>query len=82
MLNIDTSAAGQLQVEILDEENKPILGYTLEDCDQIYTANEINKAVQWNGKSDVGALAGKPIRLRFVMRDADLYAFQFRRYSP
>ena len=25
--------------------------------------------------------AGKPIRLRFVMRDADLYAFQFRK-SP
>jgi hypothetical protein len=82
VLNIDTSAAGQLQVEILDEENKPIPGYTLEDCDQIYTANEINRAVQWNGKSSVGALSGKPIRLRFVMRDADLYAFQFRRLSP
>ena len=25
--------------------------------------------------------AGKPIRLRFVMRDADLYAFQFRKSS-
>jgi hypothetical protein len=82
VLNVDTSAAGQLQVEILDEENKPIPGYTLEDCDQIYTANEINEAVQWNGKSSVGALAGKPIRLRFVMRDADLYAFQFRHLSP
>jgi hypothetical protein len=25
--------------------------------------------------------AGKPLRLRFVMRNADLYAFQFRKPS-
>ncbi len=77
-LNVNTSAVGQVQVEILDEDKKPIPGYTLEDCDQIYTANEINRVVQWNSKSTVSKLAGKPIRLRFVMRDADLYAFRFR----
>ena len=31
----------------------------------------------WKGASDLSALAGKPISLRFVMRDAKLYAFQF-----
>ncbi len=77
-LNVDTSAVGLLQVEILDEDKKPITGYTLKDCDQIYTANEINRVVEWNSKSTVAKLAGKPIRLRFVIRDADLYAFQFR----
>jgi hypothetical protein len=59
-----------------------IPGYCLEDCDQIYTANEIERVVKWNGESKVGALAGRPVRLRFVMRDADLYALQFRRRSP
>ncbi|NIP27759.1 MAG: hypothetical protein GWN67_25095 [Phycisphaerae bacterium] len=78
VLNVNTSAVGMVQVEILDENNKPIPGYTLEDCDQIYTANEINRVVTWNGKSAVAKLTGKPVRLRFVMRDADLYAFQFR----
>jgi len=78
VLNVNTSAVGQVQVEILDENNKPIPGYTLEDCDQIYTANEINRVVKWNGKNTVAKLTGKPIRLCFVMRDADLYAFQFR----
>jgi len=53
----------------------------LDDCDEIYTANEINRVVKWNGKSAIGELAGKPIRLRFVMRDADLYAFQFRKIA-
>ena len=81
VLNVDTSGVGQVQVEILDENNKPIPGYTLEDCDQIYTANEINHIVKWNGESTVAKLAGKPIRLRFVMRDANLYAFQFRHLS-
>ena len=81
VLNVDTSAAGQVQVEILDEQGKVVPGYSLEDCDQIYTANEINRVVKWNGKSNVGVLAGKLVRLRFVMRDADLYAFQFRRLS-
>ncbi|UCG46178.1 MAG: hypothetical protein JSU94_11810 [Phycisphaerales bacterium] len=77
-VNVDTSAAGQLQVEILDGDNKPLDGYTLADCDQIYTANEIARTVTWNGESGLGPLAGKPIRLRFVMRDTDLYAFEFR----
>jgi hypothetical protein len=71
--------AGAEYIDIWPENKKPIPGYTLEDCDQIYTANEINRVVRWNGESTVSKLAGKPIRLRFVMRDADLYAFQFRR---
>jgi len=79
VLNVDTSAIGQLQVEILDQNKEPIPGYTLEDSDHIYTANEINRVVTWNGKSGVEALAGRPIRLHFVMRDVDLYACQFRR---
>ncbi len=29
-------------------------------------------------RGDLGALAGQPVRLRFVMRDADVYAFRFR----
>jgi hypothetical protein len=80
-LNVDTSAVGQVQVEILDENNRPIPGYSLEDCDQIYTTNEIDRVVKWTGKAGVSALAGKAVRLRFVMRDADLYALQFRRSS-
>ena len=32
----------------------------------------------WKGTSDVSQLVGKPIRLRFVMKDADLYSFRFQ----
>jgi len=78
VLNVDTSAVGQVKVEILDEDKKPIPGYTLEESDEIYTANETNRVVKWNQESSVAKLAGRSIRLRFVMRDVDLYAFQFR----
>jgi len=77
LLNLDTSSGGELRVEILDEQGKPIPNYTLNDCDIIHTANEINRVVKWKGSTSVKDLAGKPVRLRFVMRDVDLYAFQF-----
>lgn len=77
LLNIDTSSSGEARVEIQDETGKPISGYALADCDVIHSANDINRPVRWNGKTDISALARRPIRLRFVLRDLDLYAFQF-----
>jgi len=75
-LNIDGSAGGWLQVEILSPKNKPVPGYRLDRCDTI-RGNSVKKAVTWQGKSDVSKLTGKPIRLRFVMRSIKLFAFQF-----
>jgi len=77
LLNVDTSSSGELRVEILDEQGKPIPNYSLNDCDLVHTANEISRVVKWKGATSVKDLAGEPIRLRFVLRDVDLYAFQF-----
>jgi hypothetical protein len=33
--------------------------------------------VMWTGSSELGRPAGKPLRLRAVMSDADLFSFQF-----
>jgi hypothetical protein len=78
VLNVDTSAAGLLRCELLDEKGGRIEGYRLEDCDMIHTANEIDRVVKWRGKGDLSTLAAKPVLLRVVFRDTDLYAFQFR----
>ncbi len=75
-LNVDTGAGGTVKVEILDEAGKPIKGFTEADADVI-NGNYIRTTASWKGKTDVSALAGKPVRLRFVMRDTDLYSFQF-----
>jgi hypothetical protein len=77
-LNVNTSATGIVRVEVLDINGIPLDGFKMEDCDRIHTSNEINRGVSWGGKSDVSFFAGKPVRLRFEIRDADLYAFQFK----
>ena len=79
VLNVDTSAAGLVRVGILDEQGTPIEGFAPDQCDLIHTANEINRGVSWRGNADVSRLAGKPVRLKFLLRDADLYAFQFQK---
>jgi len=77
VLNYATSAAGSVRVEIQDAEGHAIPGYALADCPEMY-GDQIEQAVRWAGGSDVSALAGQPVRLRFVLKDADVYALRFR----
>ena len=77
VLNVDTSAEGTVRVALLDGEGNAIEGLGLKDCDLIHTANEINRVVKWKGNADVSRLAGKPVRLRFALKNSHLYAFQF-----
>ncbi|MBN2326446.1 MAG: hypothetical protein JXR73_04765 [Candidatus Omnitrophica bacterium] len=76
-LNVSTSAAGAVQIELQDAEGAPIDNFTLDDSD-LFVGDAINAAASWKGSGDVSCLSGKPVRLRFVMKDADLYSFQFR----
>ena len=78
VLNVDTSAGGCVWVEILDENDTPIPGFTESQCRPI-SGNSVRMPVSWTDKADLGTLAGKPVRLRFRMRDCKLYAFQFSR---
>ena len=75
-LNYSTSTAGHIQVELQDAEGRALEGYSLEDCHEII-GDELERTVRWRDGSDVSRLAGKPVRLRFVMHDADLYSFRF-----
>lgn len=75
-LNFATSAAGSIRVEIQDAAGQPINGFAASDCVEVI-GNEIERVIRWKGGTDVSALAGKTVRLRFVMKDADLYALRF-----
>jgi hypothetical protein len=76
-LNFASSAAGGVRVEIQDANGKPLPGYRLDEAEEQF-GDSIERAVVWKGGSDVSSLAGRPVRLRFVLRDADLYALRFR----
>ena len=76
LLNFATSAAGSVKVEIQDAAGQPLPGHALADCDDVF-GDAIERPVSWKGSPDVSALAGKPVRLRFVMKDADVWAIRF-----
>jgi hypothetical protein len=75
-LNYATSAGGGVRVEIQSADGKPIPGYALADCPEII-GDETDRTVSWKAGADVSALTGREIRLRFVMKDADLYSLRF-----
>ena len=75
-LNYATSAVGGLQVEIQDSSGKPITGYTLADCPE-KIGDRIDQAIAWKSGTNLGQLAGRPIRLRIRMKDANLYSLRF-----
>jgi hypothetical protein len=75
-MNFSTGATGGVNVEFQDANGKPISGFALTDSvEQI--GDEIERTVKWKSGDDVSKLAGQPIKLRFVMHDADLYALKF-----
>ena len=65
-----------MKVGIEEPDGQPIPGFTVEDC-QMQIGNEIDRKVTWKSGTDVSALAGKPVRLRISMKDADVFSFQF-----
>ena len=75
-LNFSTSAAGSIGIEIQDADGVPIEGFTLADAPEVF-GDALDRAVPWKEGRSLATLAGRPIRLRFVMKDADLYSFQF-----
>ncbi|KPJ63530.1 MAG: hypothetical protein AMS15_00080 [Planctomycetes bacterium DG_23] len=90
VMNFSTSAAGSMRVEIQNSQGRPLQGFTLDDCHEII-GDELERIVEWKkgnaptglagkptGASGAPPKAGKPIRLHFVMKDADLYSFRFR----
>ena len=74
--NFATSAAGGMRVEIQDESGAAIKGFALDDCPVIF-GDTPDRTVDWKSGADVGKLAGRPVQLRFELKDADLYSFRF-----
>ena len=77
-INYSTSAAGFIKIEIQDQNGIPVPGFTYDDSKEII-GNEIKRIVSWNGVTDISTLKSKPVRLRILLKDADLYSVKFNR---
>lgn len=71
-LNFSTSAYGHIFVSVLDENGEQISDESFE----IYGDN-IDRTISFADGSDFSRFSGKPIRLKFRMRDAKLFSLKF-----
>jgi hypothetical protein len=67
-----------VRIEIQDAAGKPITDYALNNCQEII-GDDVASVVAWKHGTNISQLAGRLIRLRFLLKDADLYSFKFRR---
>jgi hypothetical protein len=76
VLNASTSAGGHVVTEILDHDGAPVEGFKASSSDTL-VADGIALEVGWKGAPDLSSLSGRAVRLRFLLKEADLYSFQF-----
>ena len=89
VVNAACGPGGYLKVEVRDARDRVLPGRGLDDCDAI-TGDSVSHAVTWQGDAnlpippdaDSGTVYTRFIphrRLRFVMRNAELYSFTVER---
>jgi hypothetical protein len=75
VLNFETSAAGEILVEVQDADGIAISGYELHQAIPLI-GDEIGAAVAWRSGRSLAPLNGRPVKFRIAMKDADLYSLQ------
>ena len=73
-LNAATKGAGSVTVELLDNDSQPFEDFGRADP---FRGDDLRHVVTFSGRSDVSKLAGKAVRLRFHLANAELYSFTF-----
>lgn len=76
-INFRTSEHGSVRIEVQDVQGEPIEHFGLADCLEI-RGDALEHIVAWENGGNLGDLSARPIRLRFVIQDGDVYSFQFR----
>lgn len=75
-VNFGTSAAGTVRIELQDADGRAIPGFTETEADLLY-GDSLDRIASWKGSDDVSTLSGIPIRMRLVMKEADVYSWKF-----
>ena len=75
-INYSTSAGGYITIEILDENNNPI-GDFINNISDKMIGDEISRIVTWGEEMNLSSLMHKNIKLRIIMKEADLYSLKF-----
>jgi len=80
-VNADASK-GSIQVELCDATGKALAGHGRAACKPL-TADALRHPVRWGDVTDVSALAGRAVVVRFYLRgEAELYSYRFADPDP
>jgi hypothetical protein len=77
VLNYTAAPTGYVAVEVQNDEGYPIKAFVLSQCRKL-NGNSISETVVWNDSADLKQLTGTPVRLRFVLRRAELFSYRFQ----
>ncbi|MBN1422043.1 MAG: hypothetical protein JXP34_24940 [Planctomycetes bacterium] len=75
-VNVDASQ-GELRAEICDADGKPIEGFRREQCVPLWE-DGVDLGIAWSDAVSLDPLRGRLVRLKVILRNADLYAFAAR----
>lgn len=77
VLNFKTRSDGVINVGLETPDGTPISGYSLTESTPL-RGDRIQQNASWKSGPDISTLSGKIIRIRFQLRDADLYSLRFQ----
>jgi len=77
LLNYRTTGKGSVRVEVQDAAGRPIASLHAADCLPL-RGDHVETAVEWKEGAKLAGLAGKQVRLRLVLNDAELFALRFQ----
>ncbi|HEU5317177.1 MAG TPA: hypothetical protein VFX49_13795 [Chloroflexota bacterium] len=66
---------GEVRVELLDERGDPLSGYSEEECVPVHE-DGVAVPVRWRDRTSLAALADRPVKLRFTLKNTRLYSYR------
>ena len=76
-LNAHVAMTGYILLEAVGPDGNVLPGRSFADCDYM-SGDFLDKAVTWKGQSSLGHKEGAAVKLRFRLRNAELYSVEFR----
>ena len=74
-INACCRRSGSVRMALLDQRNRPLDGFSLEDCEP-FQGDDVAQEVRWRGHG-VGSLGEAWVKLHVQLRHAEIFAFRF-----
>ena len=74
-ITVNARVEGELRLRVTDQQGKPLSGFDWADCSPVQ-GDSLAHPVRW--KEALADIQGRPVRLEFTFRNAQLYSFDLQ----